>query len=50
MTAIPGESGGCGGNPLLIQLRIAEKWGGQLPRVAGGNAVPPLNTDTLKNQ
>ena len=37
-------------NPSLIQLRIAEKWDGQLPQVAGGNAIPLLNIDAPKNQ
>ena len=37
-------------NPSLIQLRIAEKWDGQLPQVAGGNAIPLLNIDAVKNQ
>ena len=35
-------------NPSLIQLRIAEKWDGQLPQVSGGNAIPLLNVDALK--
>lgn len=30
-------------NPALIQLRIAEKWNGQLPQVSGGDAIPLLN-------
>ena len=37
-------------NPSLIQLRIAEKWDGQLPQVSGGNAIPLLNIDAPKNQ
>ena len=37
-------------NPSLIQLRIAEKWDGQLPQVSGGNAIPLLNIDVPKNQ
>ena len=32
-------------NPSLIQLRIAEKWDGQLPQVNGGSAIPLLNID-----
>jgi len=32
-------------NPALIQLRIAEKWDGQLPQVNGGGALPLLNID-----
>ena len=35
-------------NPALIQLRIAEKWDGQLPQVSGGNAIPLLNIDVIK--
>lgn len=35
-------------NPALIQLRIAEKWDGQLPQVSGGNAIPLLNIDAIK--
>ena len=30
-------------NPALIQLRIAEKWNGQLPQVSGGNTIPLLS-------
>lgn len=30
-------------NPALIQLRIAEKWNGQLPQVSGGDAIPLLS-------
>ena len=37
-------------NPSLIQLRIAEKWDGRLPQVAGGNTIPLLNIDAMKNQ
>ena len=32
-------------NPDLIQLRIAEKWDGQLPQVNGGGALPLLNIE-----
>lgn len=35
-------------NPSLIQLRIAEKWDGQLPQVSGGNAIPLLNINAMK--
>ena len=35
-------------NPNLIQLRIAEKWDGQLPQFAGGGAIPLLNVDAMK--
>ena len=33
-------------NPSLIQLRIAEKWDGQLPQVNGAAAIPLLNIDS----
>ena len=35
-------------NPALIQLRIAEKWNGQLPQVSGGGAIPLLNIESIK--
>ena len=35
-------------NPDLIQLRIAEKWDGQLPQISGSGAVPLLNMDALR--
>lgn len=34
-------------NPELIQLRMAEKWDGVLPRVSGENALPILNLGNL---
>ncbi len=34
-------------NPALIQLRIAEKWNGQLPQVTGGGAIPLLDLRAL---
>ncbi len=30
-------------NPALIQLRIAEKWNGQLPQVSAGDTIPLLS-------
>jgi regulator of protease activity HflC (stomatin/prohibitin superfamily) len=35
-------------NPALIQLRIAEKWNGQLPQVSGGDVIPLLNIEAIK--
>ena len=35
-------------NPQLIDLRIAEKWDGQLPKFSGGDAIPLLNIDNLE--
>lgn len=35
-------------NPSLIELRIAEKWDGQLPQFTGGGAIPLLNVDAIK--
>ena len=34
-------------NPQIIELRIAEKWDGVLPKFTGGGAVPLLNVDSL---
>lgn len=34
-------------NPELIQLRVAEKWNGVLPRVAGDGIVPLINIGAL---
>ena len=41
------ESEALAGNPQLIQLRIAEKWDGQLPRFSGGDTVPLISFDNL---
>ena len=43
--AITREANALKNNPELIQLRIAEKWNGQLPRFTGGRALPFLNID-----
>ena len=45
--AIKRESEALAGNPQLIQLRIAEKWDGQLPRFSGGDTVPLISFDNL---
>lgn len=45
--AIRRESEALAGNPQLIQLRIAEKWNGQLPRFSGGEAIPLISLDGL---
>jgi regulator of protease activity HflC (stomatin/prohibitin superfamily) len=37
-------------NPALIQLRIAEKWNGQLPQVSGGGAIPLLDLRSLTQE
>ncbi len=34
-------------NPMIIQLRIAEKWDGTLPKFSGGDAVPLINLDSM---
>jgi len=41
--AIEREAQALKGNPALIQLRLAEKWDGKLPRFNGSSAVPFLN-------
>ena len=45
--AIRREAEALANHPELIQLRIAEKWNGQLPQVSGGEAVPLLNLGGL---
>ena len=36
-------------NPQLIELRIAERWNGQLPQVtAGDQSIPLINIDPKK--
>jgi len=46
--AIKREAMALRNNPELIQLRIAEKWDGQLPHYNGGGAVPFLNIEPGK--
>ncbi|HSG31326.1 MAG TPA: prohibitin family protein [Thermodesulfobacteriota bacterium] len=46
--AIAREAKALRGNPALIQLRIAEKWNGVLPKFTGGDAIPLLNIDPDK--
>jgi regulator of protease activity HflC (stomatin/prohibitin superfamily) len=41
--AIRREAAALKSNPELIQLRIAEKWNGELPKFNGSSAVPFLN-------
>ena len=45
--AIEREAKALRNNPQLIQLRIAEKWDGTLPKFSGGGVVPMLNVDSL---
>lgn len=45
--AIRREAAALKNNPELIQLRLAEKWDGVLPRVSGEGAVPILNLGDL---
>lgn len=46
--AIKREAKSLKSNPELIQLRIAERWDGQLPHFNGSSAIPFLNIDTPK--
>ncbi len=46
--AIAREAKALRGNPDLIQLRIAEKWDGVLPKFTGSDALPLLNIDLDK--
>lgn len=45
--AIKREAEALAGNPQLIQLRIAEKWNGQLPRFSGGDSIPLISIDNI---
>ncbi len=45
--AIEREAEALKNNPQIIQLRIAEKWNGTLPKFSGGDTVPLLNVDPL---
>lgn len=46
--AIKREAAALKANPELIQLRIAEKWDGTLPKFSGSQAVPLLNLGEVK--
>jgi len=46
--AIAREAKALRGNPDLIQLRIAEKWDGVLPKFTGSDAIPLLNINPDK--
>ena len=48
--AIKREAKSLKSNPELIQLRIAERWDGQLPQFNGSSAIPFLNIDTPKKR
>ncbi len=45
--AIAREAKALKNNPELIQLRLAEKWDGTLPRFTGGETIPLINIDSV---
>jgi len=45
--AIEREAKALKNNPAIIQLRIAERWDGKLPKFSGASGVPLINLDTL---
>ena len=45
--AIAREAKALKDNPQLIQLTLAEKWDGTLPKFTGGETVPLINIDTV---
>lgn len=45
--AIAREAKALKDNPQLIQLRLAEKWDGTLPKFTGGESVPLINVDSV---
>jgi len=48
--AIRREAAALKNNPELIQLRLAEKWDGVLPKVSGDGAIPLINMDALDSR
>jgi prohibitin 2 len=48
--AIRREAKSLKSNPELIQLRIAEKWDGKLPKFNGTSVVPFLNIESANNK
>ncbi len=46
--AIAREAKALKDNPQLIQLRLAEKWDGTLPKFTGSEAIPLINVESLK--
>lgn len=48
--AIAREAKALKNNPQLIQLRLAEKWDGTLPRFTGGETIPLLNIESLTKE
>jgi prohibitin 2 len=47
--AIKREANALKGNPALIQLRMAEKWNGELPKFSSGNSIPMFDATALLN-
>jgi prohibitin 2 len=45
--AIKREANALKGNPALIQLRMAEKWNGELPKFSGGNSIPMFDANSI---
>ena len=45
--AIEREARALKNNPELIQLRVAEKWDGKLPKFSGSEGVPLFNIDSI---
>ena len=48
-SAIKREANALKGNPALIQLRMAEKWNGELPKFSSGNSIPMFDATALLN-
>lgn len=48
--AIAREAKALKDNPQLIQLRLAEKWDGTLPRFTGGEAIPLINVESITKE
>lgn len=46
-SAIKREASALKGNPALIQLRMAEKWNGELPRFTSSGSIPMFDAGSL---
>ena len=46
-SAIKREASALKGNPALIQLRMAEKWNGELPKFTSSNSIPMFDANSI---
>ncbi len=48
--AIKREASALKGNPALIQLRMAEKWNGELPKFTSSNSIPMFDASAMMSK